>query len=177
MNTIHFKPAVLADAAEIARLVNSAYRPASGEGGWTHESNLLSGPRTSPRQVHELICTSTVIVGVIGCSIVACAHISVSNFEARIGMLAVAPSLQASGVGKKLLAFAEKHASVQLDAAEFVLVVGSARSELIEFYRRRGYERTGIQLEYPEGSGVGTPISGALSLAVLRKCSGKLSRA
>ncbi len=37
--------ATLADAAELANLVNSAYRGASSQKGWTSEAHLLGGIR------------------------------------------------------------------------------------------------------------------------------------
>lgn len=169
MSQIQFRAAAIGDADQIARLVNAAYRPAPGEGGWTHESDLVRGDRTSPSQIEALIGTSTVIVGVIGAKAVACAHVAGEGSEAQIGMLAVEPTLQAGGVGKALLAYAEEYAFSVLGAKDLMLVVVRARLALIEFYMRRGYQRTGSLLEYPTGACVGTPIAGALELEVLRK--------
>ena len=44
-----------ADAIAIADLVNRAYRPETGQAGWTHESGLVSGMRTSPDQVRAAL--------------------------------------------------------------------------------------------------------------------------
>lgn len=174
---IQFRAAILDDAGAIARLVNAAYRPAEGEGagngagkgGWTHESGLVRGNRTSPDQVENLIATSFVLVGSIEATVVACAHIALEGDAAHIGMLAVAPVLQGTGIGKLLLAQAEAHASTTLNADKLVLIVVSARTDLIDFYLRRGYQRTGARLEYPVDAGVGSPIHGQLDLEVLEK--------
>ena len=171
MSKIQFRVAAVAvaDAEDIARVVNAAYRPAPGKGGWTHESDIVSGARTSPSQVKGLLATSAVIVGVLDSAVIACAHVESHAGEAHIGMLAVEPTLQASGVGKELLAYAERYAAEVLGATDLVLVVVRARTELIAFYLRRGYQRTGSLVEYPIEAGVGTPISAVLELEILRK--------
>lgn len=169
LQSLTFRSATIDEAERIARLVNAAYRPAPGEGGWTHESGLVHGSRISPRQVEALIITSRVIVGLADGTIVACVHVASDGNEAHIGMLAVEPSLQAGGIGKALLRHAEEYASTLLGAEYLVLVVVGARRELMAFYLRRGYERTGNVLEYPVEAGVGTPLSGTLELEVLRK--------
>jgi hypothetical protein len=45
----------------------------------------------------------------------------------------------------------------------------SSRPELLAFYERRGYARTGEQAAYPVGAGVGTPRSEALHVLSLEK--------
>lgn len=172
MSVVEFRPANFSEADAISQLVNAAYRPAEGKGGWTHESDLVRGNRSSPEQVAILMATSLVLVGIIDTKVAACANIVKEGNEAHIGMLAVAPEFQGSGVGKILLSEAEKHASTILKADKLILIVVSARKELIDFYLRRGYQRTGTLLQYPVHAGVGAPIHGALDLEVLEKVSG-----
>ena len=50
-----FRSADKRDAGVIADLVNMAYRPESGESGWTYESDLVSGSRTNADQVVDII--------------------------------------------------------------------------------------------------------------------------
>jgi hypothetical protein len=50
-----FRAANNLDADVMASLVNLAYRPESGAYGWTHESDLVSGNRTSIDQVVDII--------------------------------------------------------------------------------------------------------------------------
>lgn len=169
MDQLTFCAATTTDTAEIARLVNAAYRPPPGAEGWTHETNIVSGDRTSSRQVEELLHHSVVLVGLRNGKIVACVQIESKDRDAYIGMLAVEPTMQATGVGKAMLAQAEAYAASILGAEWFVLVVVATRTELIQFYLRRGYQESGQRLPYPVGSGVGTPRCEALNLAVLRK--------
>src|SRR4051812_3214814 len=103
MSKLNFRIASVNDAEAIARLVNAAYRPLPEAGGWTHESNIVSGNRTSAAQVEALINQSVVILVAHGSTVVACVHIESKDNEAHIGMLAVEPTLQAAGVGKLLL--------------------------------------------------------------------------
>lgn len=169
MSELTFRVAQEADAEAIAQIVNAAYRPQEGAGGWTHEAHLVRGDRTTPEQMRELIRSSSVIVGQSANSTVCSAHIALDHGAAHIGMLAVLPSLQGAGVGKAMLGHAERYATEVLGAPEIVLFVLRDRPELIAFYIRRGYEQAGEFQPYPTGLGVGTPVTNGLELEVLRK--------
>lgn len=159
------------DASAIAKLVNSAYRPSSDSAGWTHEAELVAGERTSSAQVAETIKrpNSAILVGSENSEIVACVHIEKEGNNSHIGMLAVSPTLQASGIGKQMLTLAENYAIETFGTEKFILVVVSARSELIAFYLRRGYKKTGSVMDYPLSEGVGIPKDPALKIEVLEK--------
>lgn len=113
MNIETFHRASKPDAEAIAKLVNHAYRPAIGESGWTHESDLVTGSRTNVSQVVEIISKpdSVILVGLKDAEIVACVHIEKDGSNSHIGMLAVSPILQGGGMGKLMLAHAERYAS------------------------------------------------------------------
>jgi ribosomal protein S18 acetylase RimI-like enzyme len=171
MTELHFRVARIGDSAEIAQLVNEAYRPAPGMGGWTHESDLVSGERINSEKIGLLIKQegSTILVGVLGSIIVACVHIEKEGANGCIGMLAVSPSLQGLGKGKEVLAHAEEYAINNFGSNSFVLIVVAARAELISFYLRRGYKKTGTTMQYPLNAGVGTPKFDALQIETLHK--------
>jgi ribosomal protein S18 acetylase RimI-like enzyme len=166
-----FRIANESDASAIAELVNAAYRPRPSAAGWTHESELLVGDRTNPTQVSEVITkpNSAILVGLKNSAIVACVHIEKEGDNGHIGMLAVNPALQAAGVGKQMLALAENYAIEVFGAEKFILVVVSLRSELIAFYLRRGYQKTGCVMDYPLSAGAGIPKITALQIEVLEK--------
>ena len=162
-----------ADAAEIAALVNRAYRPAPEQGGWTHESGLVSGARTSEAMVRSLFGPdSDVLVLCRGSEIVACVHVQGGESAAYIGMLATEPAAQAAGLGKRMLACAEQHAVAHHGATVFRMSVLSARTELLAFYERRGYERTGVREAFPLAAGAGQPCVAGLELDILVKTPG-----
>lgn len=171
MNLGEFRIANKSDSAAIAELVNAAYRPIHDTAGWTHESDLVAGERTTPAQVAETIKrpNSVILVRCENSAIVACVHIEKEGNNCHIGMLAVNSTLQAAGIGKQMLALAENYATETFGAERFILVVVSARSELIAFYLRRGYQKTGSVMDYPLSAGAGIPKNPALKIEVLEK--------
>lgn len=166
-----FRVANHADAEAIAALVNSAYRPESGATGWTHESNLVEGKRTSAAQILAILSKhhSVILLGLNNAAIAACVHIAKDGKLSQIGMLAVNPILQGAGAGKHMLAAAEKYASSVFGAEKSSMLVVSARTELIAFYLRRGYHKTGIVLDYPISAGAGIPKHPEMKIEILEK--------
>lgn len=169
MPQVHIRKAELTDAEAVTKLVNQAYRPEVGSEGWTHESALVNGDRIDHKKVAAAIQSGTVLVGSNERGLVGCVQVEVVDRAAHIGMLAVDPSLQTLGVGKLLLAHAEELAVQKFNAQVGVLVVIAARTELVEFYLRRGYSKTDELAQYPVDAGVGTPNKEAMLLATLRK--------
>lgn len=166
-----FRTASESDAEAISQLVNKAYRPESGASGWTHESNLVSGSRTSLAQVVEIMSKpdSVILVGLKDSQIVACVHVEKDGNNSHIGMLAVNPMLQGAGAGKQILEHAERFASASFGSEKFIMVVVSSRSELISFYLRRGYQKTGTIMDYPLSAGAGIPRHDGLKIEVMEK--------
>ncbi len=167
----NFRTATPADAVAIAQLVNSAYRPRAGACGWTHEAGLIEGDRTGPEQVTTLIeapC-STILLGLIQSTAVACVHIRQEQTRSHIGMFAVAPHLQGRGVGSALLTAAENHAINHFKARQLWMTVISAREELIAFYNRRGYKGSGERQDYPLAAQAGRPRTAGLTIEILKK--------
>jgi len=171
INIDRFQVACTADLAQIASMVNLAYRPESGSSAWTHESDLVDGCRTNFDFLSELISKSdsTIIIGIRNNSLVGCIHLEKEGRECHLGLFAVHPNFQGQGIGKKLLVFAEQFAQKQYHPENFVMTVLSARQELIEFYLRRGYRRTGVIGSYPISAGIGTPKLLDLKTEMLEK--------
>lgn len=166
----YFRIASESDAAEIAILVNRAYRPAPHERRWTHEADLISGPRTSTAQVLSLFGPeSCILVLSAGPKIVACVHLLNEKSSVYIGMLATDPALQTQGLGKQMLQHAEQYAIAHFNASVFKMSVLSFRPELMAFYQRRGYVCTGELEGYPVAAGVGQPIIQGLQVLALSK--------
>jgi GNAT superfamily N-acetyltransferase len=67
-----------------------------------------------------------------------------------LGMLSVSPSLQTKGIGKKLMVAAEEYARDQNCSAIFMRVI-SIRSELIVWYEKKGYYKTGEIQPFTDG--------------------------
>jgi len=137
-------PAVIADAPELDKLVNSAYRGDSSRQGWTTEADILDGTRTDAAAIAELIQTpgTTILKFVEENEILACVELIKEDGKLYLGMLTVKPNLQGKGIGKLLLKEAEEEAKRQNCTSIFMTVI-SVRKELIDWYVRHGYTPTG----------------------------------
>jgi GNAT superfamily N-acetyltransferase len=165
-----FCTATEAHAQEIAALVNRAYRPGAGVHGWTHEAGLVDGERTSAAQVLALFDTqSAILLMRTAAAIVACVHVQGGAGGAHIGMLATDPALQAQGLGKRMLAYAEAYAVTRFAPASLRMSVLSGRPELLAFYERRGYALTGETGDYPVAAQVGQPRVAGIAVLTLEK--------
>lgn len=155
------RPANDADIDAIVELVTSAYRGAASTAGWTTEHELIDGGRTTPELVRTAIDDphGTVLVAELSgpgqtadrIDLAGCVEVSHVGTTARFGMLAVSPTLQASGTGSLLIEHAERYALDQWQCTVMELGVIIHRSELIAFYERRGYRSTGATIPFPYG--------------------------
>jgi GNAT superfamily N-acetyltransferase len=165
--------AVDADIAEIVALVNGAYRGDSGRVGWTTEADLLDGQRTDAAEIGALISAPGNVILVLraAAGLIGSVHLEHRAPEAcYLGMLTVRPQLQGGGVGRRLLAAAEAHARGQFGARFLEMTVIDLRSELIAWYERRGYTRTGEMRPFPYGNERnGLPLRDDLRFTVLRR--------
>lgn len=159
------------DAEQLVALINSAYRGESSRLGWTTEADLLEGRRTDVAEILALIADGDSLMmlckaetGLLG-SVLA----QKSGKEVQIGMLAVDPVWQGRGIGKQLLKALEDAALQTWAIERFVMSVIPCRRELIAFYERRGYRRTGVIKPFPINPALWTPVVDGLSLEMLEK--------
>ena len=155
-------------ATEICDLVNLAYR---GNEGWTRETDFVQGDRTTYSDIVSLISNpfSHLLFVKKSKELVACVCIEKKESDAYIGLFAVHPKQQGRGVGKLILTQVEAYALMHLGARRFIMVVVSQRQELIAYYKRRGYLRTGKIKNYPEHLDVGVPRQSGLTIEYLEK--------
>ena len=164
------KPAKSEDIPSLVRLVNSAYRGEDGQVGWTNEAHLIGGPRTSETDVAELLAeqgSRVLICRTREDELAGCVYLKVEGDRLYLGMLSVWPALQGAGVGKKLMAAAMDYARERRCAAIRITVI-SVREELIAWYERQGFWRTGEMEPFHVGDRFGT-VKRPLELAVLEK--------
>lgn len=69
--------------------------------------------------------------------------------RAYLGMLCVQPAWQGEGLGRALIADAENMATEQFGARIMEMTVIDARAELVAWYERRGYGRSGETRPFP----------------------------
>lgn len=167
-----FRAATPADVDAVVALVESAYRGHASRAGWTTEADLLDGRRTNADDVLANILRpqSQVLLAFRGDALVACAHVAVEDGAGYFGMFSVAPTLQRSGLGKAMMAEAERIAREDYGMALMRMTVIDVRDELIAWYERRGYHRTGVTKPFPYGDErFGIPLRPDLRFEVLEK--------
>lgn len=166
-----FRPATTADVEPIVALVTDAYRGVASTVGWTSEHDLLLGQRADAPMVAAAIddADGQVVLAEAGGRLVGCIHLQRSGDAAHVGMFAVDPTLQAAGTGSALLAHAEGLARGR-GCTTVDLEVIAQRHELIAWYERRGYARTGETAPFPYGEErFGIPQRDDLHFVVLRR--------
>ncbi|RKE17790.1 GNAT family N-acetyltransferase [Streptomyces sp. TLI_171] len=150
---LHFRPAVAADVPALVALVQSAYRGEASRVGWTTEAHLLEGQRTDEAAVAELLgrADSVVLIAERVGALVACCHLERRSAAAYFGMFSVSPAAQGGGLGRRVLARAEEWARAEWGATEMEMTVIEQRADLIAWYERRGFARTGVFEPFPYG--------------------------
>jgi GNAT superfamily N-acetyltransferase len=172
MTDLTFRPATLADIDALVMLVTSAYRGDASKQGWTTEADMLDGQRIDPEVLRKDIERerSLIIIAERGAQLLACVHVAEDGGAGYLGMFSVKPDLQGGGVGKLLLAEAERIALDEWKLPAMRMTVIDIRNELIAFYERRGYRRTGITKPFPYGDErFGIPKRDDLRFEVLEK--------
>lgn len=173
-----FRLAVAADVDAIVALVESAYRGDSSRRGWTTEAEFLDGRRTAPAEVAALLARPRSLIllaeqaGAAGSAalLLACAHVAQEDGAGYFGMFSVRPDLQNAGLGKAMLARAEEIVRGQWQLPSLRMTVIDIRHELIAWYERRGYARTGVHKPFPYGDErFGVPRRDDLRFEILEK--------
>ncbi|MEV6109198.1 GNAT family N-acetyltransferase [Streptomyces sp. NPDC051940] len=141
------------DVPALVRLIESAYRGDSSRAGWTTEADILDGQRTDDEGVLAVLedPVSRMLVVERDGGIVACCQLEHRGAHAYFGMFAVSPALQGAGIGRQVLAEAERYAAAEWGTTEMHMTVISVREDLIAWYERRGYRRTGETSPFPYG--------------------------
>ena len=172
MTELHFRAATPADLDAIVALVTSAYRGDSSRAGWTTEADFLDGNRIDADVLRADIARprSRVLLAERDGKLLACAHVSEEDGAGYFGMFSVVPGLQGGGIGKQVLAECERIARDDWRLPAMRMTVIDIRDELIAFYERRGYRRTGILKPFPYGDErFGLPRRDDLRFEVLEK--------
>jgi GNAT superfamily N-acetyltransferase len=83
-------------------------------------------------------------------ALIGCVHLQKEpGGSCYLGMLTVDPARQAAGIGKLLMARSDEIARAW-GCLHMRMTVISVREELIAYYERRGYARTGATSPFPE---------------------------
>jgi len=158
-NSLNISPLKIDDIEALINLVNSAYRGESSKKGWTTEADLLDGIRTDKRSIQALMQKPGAIIFSAtnkANRMVGCVYLRKEGTQLYLGMLTVAPDIQARGIGKQLMLAAEKYGR-EINCTSITMSVIDARHELIEWYKRKGYRTTGETKPFPADPSFGIP--------------------
>jgi ribosomal protein S18 acetylase RimI-like enzyme len=124
------------EAEAIVAVINAAFRRA--------ESFLIDRDRIDPETVRSLLRKGKFLVvdsedsGVL----LGCVYVEIKDERAYLGLLAVDPERQKTGLGSHLMTAAENYCAHS--GCRFMdLRIVNVRQELPSYYRKRGYVETG----------------------------------
>ncbi|WP_432541395.1 GNAT family N-acetyltransferase [Kineococcus sp. SYSU DK002] len=172
MTDLVFREATAADVAAVVALVESAYRGESSRGGWTTEADLLEGQRTDAAGIGAVVdgADSVLLLAERGEDLLGCCELRRAGEGGYFGTFAVSPAAQGGGVGRRLLAHADAEAVRRWRAPFLEMTVIAQRGDLIAWYERLGFARTGDRKPFPYGDErFGRPLRDDLEFVVLRR--------
>jgi len=123
------------DIPGLACIINTAYEV---------EKFFVSGDRTDEETVRRLMAKGAFVVTRDDDGLTGCVYVELRGTRGYFGMLAVAPSRQGTGLGRRLVDDAERYARDHGCDVMDIRVV-NLRTELPPFYRRLGYVERGVE--------------------------------
>jgi len=157
VQTVYAGIATEAETDDLVQLINSAYRGDSSRIGWTTEADILDGIRIDAAGVRAIIADPGADLHTFyaeGMGLIACVYLKEEEKNLYLGMLSVRPTLQAGGIGKYILNYAEIRAK-GLGKNSVRMTVIHIRTELIAWYNRHGYVPTGETEPWIDGEHFG----------------------
>lgn len=153
LKNLNFRVASADDAAELQQLIQVAFRAEDSRQGWIADMALNRRFTVGIAQIEKAATEpdSDFLVASDSAGNTV-ATIGVSKQEpdhARIFMLAVDRRHQQGGLGRQVLAYAEEYCQRNWGVTRLGLDALSTRHELISWYLRRGYQKTGETKPFP----------------------------
>jgi len=144
------------DIPALEELVQEAYRGGKASVAWKNEHDLVAHPRATGQDLQSMLADSNAQIIVAESDdaqkrLIGSVLIERSSPErAMIGMLAVDPEWQNVGLGKHLVRVGEEHAATAFGSTIACMCVYNARTGLLDWYKRLGYEPTGEVEQLPD---------------------------
>lgn len=139
--------------AAVSELVNLVYAE-SETGLWSGEVD-----RTTPAEVAGFVAAGEIAVAWLGGRLAGCVRVCrLADDTGEFGMLAAAPEVRGTGLGRELVAFAERHSRaaghrrIQLELLVPRDGTHPAKDFLARWYRRLGYQvvrTTTLDVDFP----------------------------
>ncbi len=148
---MQFRRATLDDVPAVVALIESAYRGDASRAGWTTEADLVGGNRTDPDEIRGILAqpANAIVLAERDGAFAACARIAIEDGAGYFGMFSVAPDAQRGGLGSAVLAECERIVRDEWHVPTMRMQVIHLRAELIAYYERRGYARSGEHRPFP----------------------------
>jgi N-acetylglutamate synthase-like GNAT family acetyltransferase len=133
-SSVQVRIAELEDAERITSVINSAFRLA--------EQFFIDDARIDVESVRNFLNTGNFLLVERESVLVGCVYVEPRANRAYLGLLAVDPARQQSGLGSALMDAAEDVCR-GLSCHSMDIKVVNLRTDLFGFYQRRGYVETG----------------------------------
>lgn len=172
--TLQFRTATPGDAPQIQNLIQSAFRAEDVRDRWTGSTELASQFHISVDEVLANMTKPDCAVLVATDPTTGALVASVEAFRrtadlARLSMLAVDSAHQRGGLGRRVLAHAEGYCRLNWGVRRLGLNALSTREELISWYVRCGFRRTGETSAFPRERFAGMDLPEDLCFIELEK--------
>ncbi len=149
---VTIRAATREDLPRIHPVIERAYRGESARQGWTHEADLIEGVRTDLDTLAAIVDdpAQKLLIAEQDGDALGCVQVSDRGKGlAYLGLLCVEPTIQAGGIGKKLMEAAERVARDVFEARRIEMTVIDSRARLIAWYKRHGYSSSGETRPFP----------------------------
>lgn len=170
---LHFRLAIPEDAERIRQLVENSFRTQDTRPDWTDNLGLSATFRMSIDEIAPKISgADSDILMATDADDTLFASIIVYKRDpemARLAMLAVDPARQCGGVGRQILAYAEDYSRRTWGIKKLGLNALCNREKLIQWYLRRGYQKTGEVTPFPRELARGLDLPEDLGFVEMEK--------
>jgi GNAT superfamily N-acetyltransferase len=133
LESISIRVAVSGDVPALVKLINAAF---------IVEQFVFDGDRINAEETQAFMGTGKFLVAHDSAGFAGCVYLEIRKDRGYLGLLAVDPQRQGTGLGRKLVAAAEDYFRAAGCCAVDLRVI-SQRTPLPPFYRRLGYVEIG----------------------------------
>jgi GNAT superfamily N-acetyltransferase len=134
ISSVEVRIAKREDAERITGVINSAFRRA--------EAFFIDGDRINLKSVMSLLDTGKFFLAESEGMLLGCVYVEPRSNRSYLGLLAIDPAKQQSGLGSALMEAAEDYCR-GLGFSFMDIKIVNHREDLPAFYRKRGYVETG----------------------------------
>ena len=128
---VRIRPANDEDVAALTRLINAAF---------VVEQVVFDGNRVDDLGVRAYMSGGTFLVAEDSGALAGCVYVETRHDRSYLGLLSVQPARQGTGLGRQLVAGAERFARESGSSAMDLRVISARGEQLLPFYQHLGYE-------------------------------------